>query len=50
MDYVYFTEPPCWGGFNEHLQSMFWAEIWKILAFFILKLSVFDGKSFNIFE
>ena len=31
----YSLEPPRWGGSNEYLQSMFWAEIWKISEFFI---------------
>ena len=46
----YSLEPPRRGGSNEYLQSMFWAEIWKILEFFIWKLLVFDGEIYNIFE
>ena len=37
----YTLEPPRRGGSNEYPQSMFWAEIWKILEFFIWKLSFF---------
>ena len=29
----YSLEPPRRGGYNEYPQSMFWAEIWKILEF-----------------
>ena len=36
------------GGSNEYPQSMFWAEIWKISAFFIWKFSVFGGEIFYI--
>ena len=43
-------EPPCRGGSNEYPQSMFWAEIRKILEFFIWKFSFFGRKIFNIFE
>ena len=32
---------------NEYQQSMFWAEIWKIIRIFIWKLSVFGGETFN---
>ena len=46
----YSLEPPRRGGSNEYLQSIFWAEIWKILEFFIWKLLDFDGEIFNIFE
>ena len=30
---MYSLEPPRRGGSNEYLQSMFWAEIWKIQSF-----------------
>ena len=30
-DWGYSLEPPRWGGSNEYLQSMFWAEIRKII-------------------
>ena len=33
IDYGYSLEPPGRGGSNEYLQSMFWAEIWKISEF-----------------
>ena len=38
---VYSLEPPHQDGSNEYPQSMFWAEIWKLLEFFIWKLSFF---------
>ena len=50
IDCGYSLEPPRRGGSNEYLQSMFWAEIWKILEFYIWKLSFFGGKHFSIFE
>ena len=34
IDCGYSLELPQWGGSNEHPQSMFWAEIWKISEFF----------------
>ena len=37
IDCGYSLEPPRQGGSNEYPQSMFWAEIWKILEFFYLK-------------
>ena len=46
----YSLEPPRRGGSNEYPQSMFWAETWKISAFFIWKFSFFGGKIFSIFE
>ena len=49
IDCGYSLEPPRRGGSNEYPQSMFWAEIWKILEFFIWQFSVFGGKIFNIF-
>ena len=33
IDCGYSLEPPQWGGSNECLQSMFWAEIWNISEF-----------------
>ena len=50
IDYGYSLEPPRRGGSTEYPQSMFWAEIWKILEFFICKCSFFGGKIFSIFE
>ena len=41
IDCGYSLEPPRRGGSTEYPQSMFWAEIWKILEFFIWKLSFF---------
>ena len=46
----YSLEPPRRGGSNEYPQSMFWAEIWSILGFFIWKFSFFRGTIFSIFE
>ena len=40
-DCGYSLEPPRQGGSNEYPQSMFWAEILKVLEIFIWKLSVF---------
>ena len=31
IDCEYLLEPPRWGGSNEYPQSMFWAEIRKIM-------------------
>ena len=50
IDYGFSLEPPHRGGSNEYLQSMFWAEMWKISEFFIWKFSFFGGKIFSIFE
>ena len=50
MDCGYSLEPPRRGGSSEYPPSMFWAEIWKILEFFIYKFSVFGGEILNIFE
>ena len=33
IDSGYSLEPPLRGGSNEYLQSMFWAEMWKISEF-----------------
>ena len=43
IDYGYLLEPSHRGSSNEYQQSMFWAEIWKILDFVYLKI-------FYIFE
>ena len=50
IDSGYSLEPLRQGGSNENPQSMFWAEIWKISEFFILKFSFFGGKIFIIFD
>ena len=50
IDCVYSLEPPRRGGSNEYLQSMFWAEIWKISEFFIWKFSVFGREILYISE
>ena len=41
IDCGYPLEPPRRGSSNEYPQSMFWAEIWKILKKFIWKFSFF---------
>ena len=50
IDCGYSLEPPRRGGSNGYPQSMFWAEMWHILEFFIWKFSVFGGDIFYIFE
>ena len=35
IDCGYSLEPPWWGGSNEYLQSMVWAEIWKNIRIFL---------------
>ena len=50
-DCGYTLEPPRRGGSNEYPQSMFWAEIWKILEFFLSeKFRYLEVKIFYIFE
>ena len=44
----YLLELPHWGSSNEYPQSMFWAEIRKILEFFIWKFSFF-GAEFSVY-
>ena len=50
IDCGYSLEPPRRGGYNEHPQSMFWAEIRKISEFFTWNFSVFGSEIFYIFE
>ena len=50
IDCGYSLEPPRRGGSNEFPQSMFSAEIRKILAFFIWKFSIFGVIFCYIFE
>ena len=50
IDCGYSLEPPRRGCSNEYLQFMLWAEIWKILEFFIWKFSDFGSEIFYIFE
>ena len=47
IDCGYSLEPPPRGGSNEYPQSMFWAEIWKILEVFIWKFSFFWWWNFQ---
>ena len=46
----YSLEPPRRGGSNEYPQSLFSAEIWKNIRIFYLKIFIFGGKIFSIFE
>ena len=56
IDCGYSLEPPRRGGSNENLQSMFWAEIWKIseflsenFHFLVVKISVYlNGHVFVV--
>ena len=48
IDCRYSLEPPRWGSSNENPQSMFWAEICKIIELFIWKVSVFGDEIFYI--
>ena len=41
IDCGYSLEPPRRGGSNEYLQSVIWAETWKISEFFYLKMFSF---------
>ena len=49
IDCGYSLEPPRRGGSNEYPQSMFLAEIWKILEFFFWKLSFFLVVKFSVY-
>ena len=46
IDCGYSFEPPRRGGSNEYPQSIFWAEIWKIIRVFYLKNFVFKRWNF----
>ena len=50
IDCGYSLEPPRRGGSNEYPQSTFSVEIWKIAELFCLKIFIFGGKFFSIFE
>ena len=45
----YSLESPRWGGYNEYPQSMFWAEIWKNIRIFCLKIFIFLVVKFSIY-
>ena len=47
IDCGYSLELPLWGSSNEYLQSVFWAEIWKISEFFYLKIFIFWISAFS---
>ena len=49
IDCGYSFEPPRRGGSNEYPQSMFWAEIWKNIRDFYLKIFSFLGVKFSIY-
>ena len=48
IDCGYSLEPPR-GGSNEYPQSMFWAEIWKNIRSFYLKIFIFLVVNFSIY-
>ena len=50
IDCGYALELPRRGGSKEYLQSMFWAEIWKISEFLYENFHFFCGENFNILE
>ena len=41
IDCVYSLEPPYQTGSNDYPQSMFWAEKWKNIRIFYLKIFIF---------
>ena len=49
IDCWYLLELPQWGSSNEYPQSMFYAEIWKISAFFYLEIFIFLVVKFSIY-
>ena len=49
IDCGYSLELPRWGSSNKYPQSMFWAEIWKMLEFFIWFLFSFWRWKFSIY-
>ena len=49
IDCGYSIEPPRRGGSNEYRQSMFWAEMWKIVEFFIWNLHFFLVVKFSVY-
>ena len=49
IDCGYSLEPPRWGGSNEYLQSMFWAEIRKKSEFFYLKIFIVLVVKFSMY-
>ena len=49
IDCGYSLEPPRWGGSNEYLHSIFWAEIWKISNFFLSEYFQFLEVKISIY-
>ena len=49
IDCGYSLEPPRRGGSKEYPQSMFWAQIWKILVFFLSENFQFLEVKFSIY-
>ena len=49
IDCEYSLEPPRRGGSNEYPQFMFWAEIWKILGFYKMKIFHFLVVKFSVY-
>ena len=47
IDCEYQLEQPRRGSSNEYLQSIFWAEMWKISEFLFENFHFFGGKIFN---
>ena len=50
IDCGYSLEPPRRGGSNKYPQSMFWAEIWKNIRIFYLKIFIFCWWNFQYIE
>ena len=49
IDCGYSLEPPRRGGSNENSQSMFWAESWKNIRIFYLKIFIFLVVKFSVY-
>ena len=49
IDCGYSLEPPLRGGSNEYPQSILWAEIWKNIRTFCLKIFLFGVVKFSIY-
>ena len=49
LDCGYLLEPPHRGSPNKYPQSMFWAETWKILDFFLSKNFHFLAVKFSVY-
>ena len=49
IDCGYSLELPRWGSSNKYRQSMFWAEIWKSIRIFYLKIFIFLVVKFSVY-